>query len=131
MRLKNTLLIGILMLAALACAAAEEDCLRLTLSPERAPVAGEDLWLEVHAGALPAKASLEIRDAAGGKIGAVAPFGQVSRTSGSSYRIPLPAELQRGDPFELRVQLLAESGARRPTADELREIRLVFVPVSE
>lgn len=130
-------MIGILLLAALSCAAAEppgpagEDFLRVALSPERAPAADEDLWLEVFAGALPPQASLEIRDAAGAKVGAVAPYGRESREQGSSYRVPLPAALQHGEPFELRVQLLVSGKARRPTGEELREIRLVYVAVAE
>lgn len=103
----------------------------MTLTPERAPAAGEALWLEVFIGALPPEATLVISDHKGREIGGISPFGKAIREAGGSHLLPLPADLQKQAPIQLRVELRLKTQTLKPTSDELRDIKLVYVPVSK
>lgn len=109
--------------------AEESSALRFELQPDRPPNQGEALWLEVRVGALPPASTLVIRDAEGESIGAVSPYGKTIREAGGSHLVPLPASMQ-SETVTLQVELaLPHDEVRPPTAEELVELRLVYVPV--
>lgn len=128
-------LIGsILLLGAVSCAAGERAApaaKRVLLAPERAPAAGEAMWLEVVVGALPKGTSLTVADAQGNLLGAVSPFGRPARQAGGGHLIPLPEALQRAEKIELLIALVDNEGTRQPTADELREVQLAYIAASD
>ncbi len=108
----------------------EPAALRFELLPERTPNNNEALWLEVRVGALPNASTLILRDLEGETIGSVSPYGKTSRQAGGGYLVPLPASMQH-EKITLRVELvLAHNEVRRPTEDELEEVRLVYLAVS-
>lgn len=124
---------SILLLAALSCAAGDPPAPAariVVLTPERAPAAGEAMWLEVVVGALPQGASLSVADARGNLLGAVSPFGRPARRAGGGHLIPLPAALQQAGKIELHIAMVDNEQTRQPTADELREVKLVYLETS-
>jgi hypothetical protein len=121
----------LLLLAAISCTAGEPAAKIVLLTPERAPASGEAMWLEVVVGALPKGTSLTVADAQGNLLGAVSPFGRPARQAGGGHLIPLPEALQRAGKIELRLALAENRGTRQPTADELREVKLVYLETSD
>ena len=111
--------------------AEESSTLAFELQPERPPTDAEALWLEVRIGALPAASTLVIRDEEGETIGAVSPYGKTIREAGGNHLVPLPASMQGDDKITLQVELaLPDHEARPPTAEELAELQLVYVPAN-
>lgn len=102
----------------------------ITLQPERQPAEGEALWLEVTVGVLPAEATLVIEDQDGKQIGGIAPYGKGQREAGGGHLLPLPPELQKGQTLKLRARLHLKDQVLEPSPAELREIKLVYVPIS-
>lgn len=135
-KLAPFLLLPFGLLLAFSCAAETHEpepraeARMFTLNPERAPAEGEALWLEVAVGALPAEATLVIEDLDGREIGGIAPYGKVVREAGGGHLLPLPPDLQKGTTLRLRAKLHVKDQILEPTPAELREIKLVYVPVS-
>jgi hypothetical protein len=139
--MNRTTILLILFLAAGASMACQEtepaeaipediSALRFELVPERMPAEGEALWLEVRIGPLPAASTVRVSDAGGEELAVISPYGSLVREQGGSHLVPLPESKVSEEPILVRVQLRDEGGElRRPTKEELVELRLVYVPV--
>ena len=91
----------------------------------RALAGPQALRLKVTTGAL-----LYVTTADGELVGTV-PSSQPMK-AGLENELPLPRDAARGATIRLRLQMRTQNGAlRRPTADEVLGLALVYVPVTD
>ncbi|MGI8515243.1 MAG: hypothetical protein ACR2NT_08870 [Acidimicrobiia bacterium] len=104
----------------------------LTLALPRQPAADEAVVLRLSVGVLPRQARVVVRTIDGEIAGTIAPFGVRPGREAGVHTIPIPAKAVVGDKVTLRFEILerdAQAG-RFPTCAEIKEAKLVFMPVS-
>jgi hypothetical protein len=130
MRWRPICLVGMLLLAGAADQAEPSDVIVLT--PPRAAVAREAIWLKVTVGPLPRGALLRVTTEDGRPVGTISPFGATARQTSQDYTLPLPKSAGAGAPVRLRLELQEPNGtSRAPKPGEVLGVSPVYVPVSD
>lgn len=91
----------------------------------------EELVARVSAGPLKIHQRIVVRIRNGEIAGNVSPFGAQARQTPGVYTIPLPAAAVRDGAVRLLVEIEEKNiPPRAPTADEVRNITLAYIPAS-
>ena len=123
------ILIGIAMLAGVSQALGSESSTVITLTPPRAALAQEALWLKLTVGVLPRGALLRINREDGRPVGSVAPHGGTAALIPQDYTLALPNDIVADGAVRLRLQMRTSDGnLRAPTPKEVLGTELVYVP---
>ena len=123
------IVIGMAMLAWVGRAVGSESSAVITLTPPRAALAQEALWLKVTVGALPRGALLRINREDGRPVGSVAPHGDTAALIPQDYTLALPKDIVADGTVRLRLQMRTSDGnLRGPTPKEVLGTELVYVP---
>jgi hypothetical protein len=110
-------------------ATAKQQIYDLPLPHAAAP--GEALVARVSVGPLKAHQRIIVRVRNGEIAGTVSPFGAQARQGPAVYTIPLPAGAAKDGEVRLLLELVEKNApTRAPTAEEVREITLVYMPVT-
>jgi hypothetical protein len=136
-RLKTKLTRARLFLLALAIAwpgcslaAAKQQIYNLPLP--KAAGSGEALVARVSVGPLKPHERIIVRTGNGEIAGTISPYGAQARQSGAVYTIPIPASGAKDNEVRLLVEVERKGAeTRAPTAQELLDIKLVWVPVTK
>ena len=111
-------------------AAAKERVYDLPLP--RAIRSGETLVARVSVGPLKAHLRIIVRIRNGEIAGTVSPFGAQARQGPAIYTIPLPAGAVKDGVVRLLVEVEDKNaGTRAPTSEEVRNITLAYVAVTD
>lgn len=123
------ILVGMAMLAWVSQALGSESSTVITLTPPRAALAQEALWLKVTVGVLPRGALLRINREDGRPVGSVAPHGGTAALIPQDYTLALPKDIVADGTVRLRLQMRTSDGnLRAPTPKEVLGTELVYVP---
>jgi hypothetical protein len=129
MRWHPICLVGMLLLVGPAGAAESSGVIELT--PPRAAVAREAIWLKVTIGRLPRGALLRVTTEDGRLVGTISPFGATLGQAAQEYTLALPRNVTEGAVVRLRLDLEEPNGtSRAPNSGEVLGVALVYVPVS-
>lgn len=110
-------------------AAAKQQIYDLPLPRTANP--GEMLVARISVGPLKAHQRIIVRIRNGKIAGTVSPFGAHARQGTGVYTIPLPVGAVRDGQVRLLLELVEKDApARAPTADEVREVTLAYIPVT-
>src|SRR4029077_831293 len=119
---------GMLLLAAAANGQEPSDVIVLT--PPRAAVAHEAMWLKVTVGHVPRGSLLRVTTEDGRPVGTISSFGTVAVQTPQDYTLPLPQSAS-GKAVRLRIELQETGGiSRPPNPGEVLGVALVYVPTS-
>ena len=130
MRWRALLLVGALVVAAIAAAAQSSPGV-YALTPPRPTVAGEAIWLKLTVGPLPRGTVLRVSTEDGRPVGTIAPFGAAASQSVQDHLLALPTTASAGAAVRLRIELQDPNGtSRAPAPGEVRGVTLVYVPVT-
>ena len=98
----------------------------------RAAGAGEALVARVSVGPLKAHLRIIVRIRNGEIAGTISPFGAQERQGGAVYTIPLPSSAVKDGIVRLLVEVVEKgAGTRPPTAEEVRNITLAYIAVTD
>ena len=123
------ILVGMAMLASVSQALGSESSTVITLTPPRAALAQEALWLKVTVGVLPRGALLRINRGDGRSVGSVAPHGGTAALIPQDYTLALPKDIVADGTVRLLLQMRTSDGnLRAPTPKEVLGTELVYVP---
>lgn len=123
------ILVGMAMLAGVGQALGSESSTVITLTPPRAALAQEALWLKVTVGVLPRGALLRINREDGRSVGSVAPHGGTAALIPQDYTLALPKDIVVDGTVRLHLQMRTSDGnLRAPTPKEVLGTELVYVP---
>ncbi len=114
-------------LAMQSACAAEGKAMTLVLPhPLRA---GESAFLEVRVGRIRRGEEIKLMTPAGERLGVVAPYGLRAGAEAGTFTVPLPPAAIHGDRVTVTLTFVPAEGApRAPTAQEVREVKLVVTP---
>ena len=102
------------------------------LEVPRAGGPGEMLVARVTAGPLKTHQRIIIRVRNGEIAGTVSPFGAQARQGSAVYTIPLPGDAVKDGTVRLLVEVEEKNApTRAPTAEEVREITLAYIPATK
>jgi hypothetical protein len=98
----------------------------------RAVAPGEALVARVSVGPLKAHMRIIVRIRNGEIAGTISPFGAQERQGGTVYTIPLPSGAVKDGIVRLLVEVVEkDAGTRPPTSEEVRDITLAYVAVTD
>jgi len=97
----------------------------------RAAAGGEMLVARVTVGPLKAPQRIIVRTRSGEIAGTISPFGAQARQNSGVYTIPVPDSAIKDAHVRLLLQLdQKDAPPRAPTAEEVRDIRVEWIPVT-
>lgn len=122
----------VLMALALGAAAMpDEDGRLVVLTLPRATLAHEAVWLRVRVGVIPRGTAIVVRSGSGELLGSISPFAVRSGKEAGAYTIPLPDDAPEEGRVYVRLSVETPGAQPRPaTTREVKEVKLVYVPVS-
>jgi len=120
-----------MLLLSLAAIAAEPSDVTV-LTPPRAAIAHEAIWLKVTVGFLPRSSLLRITTDDGQPVGTISPFGTTPVQTPQDYMLPLPKSATVSEAVRLRIQIQEANGtSRTPKPSEVLGVALIYVSVSD
>jgi hypothetical protein len=102
----------------------------ILLTPPRAAVAKEAIWLKVTVGILPRGSLLRVTTEDGQPVGTISPFGAMVGQTFQDYTLPLPKRVTEGGAVRLRIEIQEKGMSRTPKLGEVLDVALVYVPIS-
>ena len=103
----------------------------IVLTPPRAAVAHEAIWLKVTVGTLPRGSLLRVTTEDGQPVGTISYFGTTAGQTFQDYTLPLPKSATEGGVVRLRIEMHEQKGtSRAPKPGEVLDVALVYVPVT-